>query len=146
MTEERSDPTGRLPAEGQQRRPSLQTPGTTMSLFPLSFSLTIVYLAYAPIRAPRPEHSFGPGRSGAPLGYTTMSLFCLLSYGEIPSYPTKRIVCSFHLPYVALLEKHSDRSHPAFPYGYEQSSLAGHAPGSQGHSLRDKRAGTRKKE
>ena len=46
---------------------------------------------------------FGSGRSGAPLGGTTTSLFCLLSYGEIPSYPTKRVVCSFNLPYVALL-------------------------------------------
>ena len=72
-------------------------------IFPLNFSLTIVYLAYAPIKAPRPEHFFGLGRSGAPLGYTTASLFCLLSYGEIPSNPTKRIVCSFNLPYVALL-------------------------------------------
>jgi hypothetical protein len=114
--------------------------------FPLSFSLTIVYLAYAPIRTPRPENSFGPGRSGAPLGCTTTSLFCLLSYGEIPSYPTKRIACSFNLPYVALLSKHFDQSHPAFPYGYEQPSLVGHTLGSQGRSLRDKRAGTRKKE
>ena len=46
---------------------------------------------------------FGPGCSGAPLGYTTTSLFCLLSYGETPSYPNKRVVRSFNLPYVALL-------------------------------------------
>ena len=70
---------------------------------PLTFSLTNVYLAYAPIKAPRPEHFFGPGRSGAPLGGTTSPLFCLLLYGEFPSYPIKRVVCSFILPYIALL-------------------------------------------
>ena len=46
---------------------------------------------------------FGLGHSGAPLGGTTTSLFCLLSYGEIPSYPIKRGVRSFNFPYVALL-------------------------------------------
>ena len=35
--------------------------------------------------------------------------------------------------------------HPVFPYGYEQPSLAGHAPGSQNRTLRDKQAGTRGK-
>jgi len=38
-----------------------------------------------------------------------------------------------------------NRTHPVFPYGYEQLSLAGHAPGSQNRTLRDKQAGTRKK-
>ena len=45
----------------------------------------------------------GSGRSGAPLGGTTTSLFCLLLYGEIPSYPNEGVVHSFNLPYVALL-------------------------------------------
>ena len=35
--------------------------------------------------------------------------------------------------------------HPVFPYGYEQTSLVGHASGSQNRTLRDKQAGTRKK-
>ena len=46
---------------------------------------------------------FGPGHSGAPRGCTTTSLFRLLSHGEAPSYPNKRVVHSFNLPYVALL-------------------------------------------
>ena len=32
------------------------TLGTAVIFLPLKFSLTIVYLAFAPIRAPRPEH------------------------------------------------------------------------------------------
>ena len=46
---------------------------------------------------------FGLGRLGDPRGCTTTSLCHLLSYGETPSYPNKRVVRSFNLPYVALL-------------------------------------------
>ena len=51
---------------------------------------------------------FGPGRSGAPLGYTTIIMLndylpVLFTYGGIPSYPTNVIVCSFVLLYVSLL-------------------------------------------
>ena len=38
-----------------------------------------------------------------------------------------------------------NRTHPVFPYGYEQLSLAGHALGSQNRTLWDKQVGTRKK-
>ena len=51
---------------------------------------------------------FGSGRSGAPLGYTTIIMLndylpVLFTYGGIPSYPTNGIVCSSVLLYVALL-------------------------------------------
>ena len=74
---------------------------------PLKYSLTIVYLAFAPIRAPRPKHFSTRVARGLHEG-TLLPLFfasyhILLSYGETPSYPNKRVVRSFNLPYVALL-------------------------------------------
>ena len=41
---------------------------------PLNFSLTIVYLAFAPIRAPRPEHFLARGTQGLHEG-TLLPLF-----------------------------------------------------------------------
>ena len=51
---------------------------------------------------------FGPRRSGASLGYTTIIMLndylpVLFTYGVFPSYPTNGIVCSLVLLYVALL-------------------------------------------
>ena len=83
--------------------------GTAMLFFhPLSFSLTITYLVYAPAKAPRPETLFDPGCLGAPLEYTTIIMLndylpVLFTYDGIPSYPTNGIVHSLVLPYVALL-------------------------------------------
>jgi len=80
--------------------------GTAMSFFLfLSFSLTFVYLANAPIKAPQPEHFSARGARGLYYPYVlffTLSTL-LLSYGETPSYPNKRAIHSFDLPYIALL-------------------------------------------
>ena len=70
--------------------------------FPLKFSLTIVYLTFAPIKAPRPEY-FRPGSLRGSTRVHYHLSFRLLSYGNTPSYLNKRVVRSFNLPYVALL-------------------------------------------
>ena len=69
---------------------------------PLKFSLTIIYLAFAPIRAPQPEHFSAQVARGLHEGAQPPRFF-LLSYGETPSYLNKRVVRSFNLPYIALL-------------------------------------------
>ena len=50
-----------------------------------------------PVRAPSPEH-FQPGSLGGSINIqilSTTSLFCLLLYEEIPSYPNEGVVHSF---------------------------------------------------
>ena len=72
-------------------------------IFSLKFSLTIVYLTFAPIKAPRPETLLARVARGLHEGALLPLFFRLLLYGETPSYANKRIVRSFNLPYVALL-------------------------------------------
>ena len=62
----------------------------------LSFSFTIVYLANAPIRAPRPEHFLARGARGAPLPLCfVFTLNTLFHMEKTPSYPNRRAVHSF---------------------------------------------------
>ena len=60
--------------------------GTAMSFLPLKFSLSIVYLTFAPIKAPNPN-TFVSGRSGAPQECTTTSLF--IYYHMVKLHPTQ---------------------------------------------------------
>ena len=50
-----------------------------------------------------PTQHFRPGSLGGSTGVHYYLSFRLLSYGKTPSYPNKRVVHSFKLPYVALL-------------------------------------------
>ena len=87
-----------------------------MSFFlPLKFSLTIVYLVFAPIRAPRPEHFFQPGAlGGSTRGHYYLFVLLINHMREIPSYPIERVVRSFKLPYVTLFQNiPTDRTPPS---------------------------------
>ena len=71
--------------------------GEAMSFFLfLSFSLTFVYLAKAPIKAPRPEHFLARGALGLHQGallplYFVFTLSTLvLSYGEYSFLPEQK--------------------------------------------------------
>ena len=78
--------------------------GTVMSFSSPKIQSYHCLLSVCSYKSTPTQTLFGLGRSGAQRGYTTTSLFCLLSYGETPSYLNKRVVHSFSLPYVALLQ------------------------------------------
>ena len=77
LYDDRSNPTGRLPTEGRQRRCSHQhlEHRTDTSFLPLKiWSYHFFHSTFAPTEH-RGPNTFGPGHSGAPRGCTTTSLF-----------------------------------------------------------------------